>query len=222
MEKKDAQEAAPILQRSLDELVTVVPATGRAGSDLRLACGQLWAQAEALLQADAAGPPLANCFDLAVENGATQAQLAVVRNKTLAEAPALLGAVLTKNSIVRMCLAYESEVIVSIQFTSRDDVTALQAEMNDVFAGVEETAADDMDQASFAALVATHAALNGYLTNAARPLPQMLRYAFAKVMPTLVMAYRLYADAGRADELRAENKVVHPAFMRPTGRAMSA
>jgi len=32
---------------------------------------------------------------------------------------------------------------------------------------------------------------------------------------------RLYSDAGRADELRAENDVVHPAFMRPTGYALS-
>jgi prophage DNA circulation protein len=36
-----------------------------------------------------------------------------------------------------------------------------------------------------------------------------------------VLAYRLYADASRADEIRAENKVVHPAFCPPTGIALS-
>jgi prophage DNA circulation protein len=41
-------------------------------------------------------------------------------------------------------------------------------------------------------------------------------------MPTLVMAYRLYADASRGDELRAENKVVHPAFSPAAGLALSA
>ena len=38
MDKKDAQEAAPILQGSLDMLLSAVPSTGRTGADLRLAC----------------------------------------------------------------------------------------------------------------------------------------------------------------------------------------
>jgi hypothetical protein len=36
------------------------------------------------------------------------------------------------------------------------------------------------------------------------------------------MSNRLYYDASRADELRAENKVVHPLFMLPTGQALSS
>src|SRR5262249_39569314 len=104
MNKKDAEEAAPLMRRSLDALVTAVPAQGRVGWDLRVACSVLSANAEALLQADAAGPPLANCFDLAWLNGATQKQLAFVRNQTLAEAPALLGGVMLKNAIVDLCL----------------------------------------------------------------------------------------------------------------------
>ena len=50
----------------------------------------------------------------------------------------------------------------------------------------------------------------------------MLNFVFAASLPTLVAAYKLYADASRADELRDQNKVVHPAFMLPTGRALSA
>jgi prophage DNA circulation protein len=50
----------------------------------------------------------------------------------------------------------------------------------------------------------------------------MVQFAFGGSMPTLVMAQRLYADASRADELRDENKVVHPAFMLPTGMALSS
>jgi prophage tail gpP-like protein len=40
----------------------------------------------------------------------------------------------------------------------------------------------------------------------------MLTYEFFSALPTLVCAYRLYADAGRADELRAENKIIHPSI----------
>jgi prophage DNA circulation protein len=50
----------------------------------------------------------------------------------------------------------------------------------------------------------------------------MLNFRFGYPMPTLVMAHKLYADAGRADELRAENKCVHPSFCRPYGKALSS
>jgi prophage DNA circulation protein len=50
----------------------------------------------------------------------------------------------------------------------------------------------------------------------------MLNFQFwSPSIPTLIAAYRLYSDAGRADEIRMENKVVHPAFMRPIGKALS-
>lgn len=222
MNKKDAIEAAPIMQRSLDALVKIVPSSGRGGSDLRVACGRLSANAEALIQADAAGPPLAECFDLARFNGATQDQLAVVRNATLAETPSLLGAILIKNSIVRMCLSAEGRLIADMQLTSRVKIDALMAQMNTVFDAAEEIAADDMDQATFQSLVALHAAITGFLTETERPLPRMLRFAFAASMPSLSMAQRLYWDASRADELRDENNVVHPAFMKPRGLALSA
>jgi len=222
MEKKDAEQAAPILRRSLDTLVSVVPAAGRNGSDLRRACGALSANAEALIQSDMVGPPLSNCFDLAFTCGATDAQLAIVRNGTLAETPTLLGAMLIKNAIVRLCLGTEGAVIAGTTFTSRADIDALQAEINAVFAIVEETAADDMDQAAFQALVALHAAIIYFLVETERAVPRLVRFMFYKAMPTLVTAMRLYSDARRADELRDENKVVHPAFMRPTGVGMAS
>ena len=81
MFKKDAKEAAPIMQRSLKALVAAVPSRGHQGADLRTACGVLRVKAETLIQADAAGPPLAECFDLARKAGITQAQLATVRTR---------------------------------------------------------------------------------------------------------------------------------------------
>ena len=49
----------------------------------------------------------------------------------------------------------------------------------------------------------------------------MLDFQFAAIRPTLIQSYRLYADASRADELREENNVVHPAFAPRNGRALS-
>jgi prophage DNA circulation protein len=140
----------------------------------------------------------------------------------LTETPTLLGAVLIKNSIIQLCLIAEANAIANMVFTSRQDVDALRLDINNVFARVEETVADDMDQVTYQSIVSLHAAITYFLTQTARPLPRMLQFAFAAPMPTLITAMRLYSDASRADELRAENKVVHPAFMLPTGLALSA
>ena len=53
-------------------------------------------------------------------------------------------------------------------------------------------------------------------------LPRMVSYTVGAVMPALTLANRIYADAGRADELAAENKIIHPAFCPREGRALSA
>ena len=39
---------------------------------------------------------------------------------------------------------------------------------------------------------------------------------------SLTLGQRLYGDAGRADELVAENEIVHPLFASRAGRALSA
>lgn len=222
MLKVDAKEATPILQRALDQLLQSTTTRGRPGADLRTACGDLRARANTLLLNDLAGAPTANCLELARKAGVTQKQLAWVRGTVQDERPKKLGATLVKNSIIRMCLATEGRVIADMTFVNRDDVNALKALMNEAFTDTEEIAADDMDQMTYRALVELHAAISFHLIETARPLPRMLRFQFAAPLTTLVIGHRLYDDAGRANELRDENKVIHPAFALPTGRALSA
>ena len=105
---------------------------------------------------------------------------------------------------------------------ARGDIDALITSLQEPFGKAEETAADDMDQATYFALIELHASLTNHLVTTGRPLPQRIPYQFAVVLPSLVLAYRLYADASRADEIRAENKIVHPAFCPPIGLALSA
>jgi prophage DNA circulation protein len=94
--------------------------------------------------------------------------------------------------------------------------------MNEALVPMQDIAADEMAQMTYQALISLHAALAFHLEQTGRPLPRLLNFHFNQSSPTLVMAYRLYANAGRADELRDENKNVHPAFMLPTGRALSS
>jgi hypothetical protein len=221
MYKADVDEAVPICQRVLTYALTTVPTRGRPGSDVRTAIGGFLANAATLLRNDIAGPPLVDIFDKLLAAGITLPQLAAVRAQTEVESPVTVGGLLVKNSLIYYDYATSGQVLAAMTFVSRDDVNFVRQQMNDAFAPMEEIAADDMDQMTFQALIRLQAAIMFFLVQTARPLPMMLNFQFGAPLPTLIIAYRLYADASRADELRNENKVVHPAFMRPIGRALS-
>ena len=223
MKKTDAREAGQILARTMEALLGTVPASqGRAGSDVRRAVGDLLAHAPTLLHNDEAGEPTALCFENARLANVTMVKFAGVIRVTAAETPVTLGGILTKNSLIQFALATVSHVIADMTFESRQDADKVRAQFKEIFTLAAEQAADDMDTTTYLALVTLHAALVNHLLETARPLPRIMRYRFARPLPTLVAAYRLYDDASRCDDLRAENKVVHPAFMRREGLALSA
>ena len=222
MLKADAEEAAPIVRLTFDAILAITTGQGRPGSDLRTAIGDFNARALPLLQSDQSGPPLVAIFELTRKNGATLAQLAGVRAAASSRSPATLGARLIKNSLIHLSLATEARVIADTVFKSRQAAEDMKDEMADAFDDMEEIAADDMDAGSYTALVDLDAAVADYLMTAQRPLPYMLNFQFAGPAPDLVFAHRLYHDAGRSDELREENGVIHPLFMPPFGRALSS
>lgn len=222
MKRLEAEEAAPIVDRMLQALVATVPSKGRAGSDARTAIGDTRTHAFKLCINDAIGPPLDRCFDLARQAGSTVQRLDFVREGIEAEATTTLGGSLVKDAGIRLCLAAQARIVAGMTFVSRQDVTALKQQLYQPFRDAEEIAADNMDQATFQALVALHGTVTNHLVATARPLPRMVSFRFYEPLPSLVMAYKLYDDASRGDELRQENKVVHPAFCPMTGLALSA
>jgi hypothetical protein len=218
----DVNEAVPLCDRVLSYMLAIMNTRGRSGSDMRTAIGDFIANAKTLLRNDLAGPPLADVFDKAIAAGITLSQLDAVRASAVVESPKTVGALLVKNSLINFTLSTEGQILAGTTFVSRDDANAMKLRMNDAFAPMEEIAADDMDQMTYSALVHLHAAITFFLIETARPLPRMLEFQFySPSIPTLVAAYRLYSDASRADELRQENKVVHPGFMRSAGKALS-
>ena len=221
MDKPDVREAQGIIERLAKNLLRTIPAAGLVGSAARTAIGDLVANAAVLLSSDAIGQPLDDSFDLCRQAGATVYQLEEVRRQTSAETPQTLGGTLIKNSAMALCLAQESAVIAAMVFTSRYDVDEIKLAMLEPFNLLEEIAADTMDQATFWQLVELQAATVNHLVTTARPLPRMTNYQFGAPLPSLVIAYRLYADASRADQIIDENKIVHPAFCPPRGRALS-
>jgi prophage DNA circulation protein len=222
MQKADAEEAAPIARLTMEAILAVTTGQGRPGADLRTAIGDFNAHALALIQGDQSGPPLAAIFELTRKNGATLPQMALVRAAAASQTPATVGATLIKNSIINLSLSIEARIIADTEFNSRQAAEDMKDAMSEAFDAMEEIAADDMDVMTYSALVALHAALVEHLITAERPLPHMLNFQFNEAGPTLVFAYRLYADAGRADQLREENGIIHPLFAPPFGRALSS
>ena len=221
MNKVDAEEAATITRLVLNAILDVTPTAGRPGADLRTAIGDFETFALEFLQYDRAGPRLAAIFNLTRLSGASLPDMASVRAVASDQAPATLGGTLIKNSLIHLSLATESRIIADTEFKSRNAAEAMRDAMNQAFDAMEEIAADDMATLTYRALVTLHAAVVEHLISAERPLPVMLTFRFAKAGPVIVQAWRLYDDAGRADELREENGVIHPLFALPYGRALS-
>ena len=222
MEKPDVTESVPICEAVLKHILAISPTSGRSGSDLRTAIGDFLGYAGILLRYDLAGPPLGTIFDLARAAGITLAMLEDVRRLAEAQFAISVGAILTRDSLIHFTLAAEGFVLADMAFVSRNDVDVVRNAVNLAFQPVEELAADSMDQQGYMGAVSLHAAIIAYLVQTARPLPRILDFSFNRVMTTLTIAYRLYSDAGRADELRKENHNIHPAFMLPAGRALSS
>lgn len=221
MFRQDAIEAVPIVNTTLEALVAWVPTRGREGANLRSTVNNVRANSLQLLSADAIGPPLANCFSLARAAGASLKQIEHVRATAAAKLPTLAGAIMIRDALIQFCLETQARIVGNMEFVSRDDVEETRLMLNAGFNVIEEDIADRMDAMTFRAIIELHAAVSFYLVETARPLARMLNYQFNLPLPMLAIAQKLYHNAGRADELRAENKIVHPAFCPRVGRAMS-
>ena len=218
----EVNEAAEIAKLAADMLLgTSNNQIGRAGADLRRACGDMKAHADVYIVTNMIGPKLSNCFMQARVTGATMSQFNRIRETLVAEDAISLVAVLIKQACVAFSLQQMSIVITGTTFTSREDVETVRDAVNTGFDQAEEVAADEMALVVYRTLVSLHAAVTFHLYETARPLPQMLQFEFAAIRPTLIQSYRLYATAARADQLRDENKVVHPAFAPRQGWALS-
>ena len=221
MEKVDVKDANGIVQRLLVNLSSCVVDKGTAGITAQSTIGWLRANAPQLLYYDQIAYSLDLCFEQVRQAGAILRKMEEVRVLLTVEKPKTLGGTMIRDRSIQLCMAQEGKIIASMQFSSRQDVELLISSIQQPFEDAEETAANTMDGADYQALISLRAAIVNYLVSSSRTLPAMTVYRFARPLPTLIISYRLYADASRYDEIRRENKVVHPAFCRMVGRALS-
>lgn len=215
------REIDEILTRMCDKILAFAVMRGRPGADLRTAVGRLITNIEESVFDNSLPDKMYAVFNAAYVAGITVAGLEPVLAQLRVEAPTTNGSTWTTQAAIYLTLATESRVISDIDFASRDDIVPVQYQMKINFDQAKEWSADEEDNIVYAKLVDLAAKLTRYLAAEALPLPTIVYYDM-RPQPALSMSYRVYADASRTEELMADNKVVHPAFMRGVFRALSA
>jgi prophage DNA circulation protein len=222
MRALEREQATQVVRAVIADLIANATVNaGRDGSLFRLACGDLLAGAEQLIEDAAIATPLAELFDLARQAGATFNTFDVVRAHTAAMVVNYFAAWSVGNTCIRLCLIQCARILSLTEFASRPQVDDYLDRMNPAFDDAESLAGNSKDQASYQSLVALHAAVTYDLTTRERTLPTIVVYNFAKPRPALWLCNRLYGGESRAVELVGENNPVHPAFMQMPVRALS-
>jgi prophage DNA circulation protein len=216
------EEAAKVAATVIVDLVdTCKVDAGRPGSLFRQACGDLLADAEALIEVGQIAAPLANVFNLARAAGATFNQIDAVRTHTEALRVRYFPAFSVGTTCIRLALIQMARILAATEFTSRPEVDTYIDRMNAAFDKAETNAGNLKDQASYRSLISLHAAVTYDLTTRERTLPTIIVYNFAVPRPALWICNRLYGGEERAVEIIGENMPVHPAFMQMPVRALS-
>jgi prophage DNA circulation protein len=219
--RKLVAEIAGIVERSLNELQKFGSGVGRPGADLRLAIGDLRAHIGAYLRDGSFGRRLLICYRAATEAGVTVQWMDNVLKQLTSETPTYLPSVLVVQNSCLFALAQDARILNKTEFKSREDVQVMLVRMKNWFDVTKELAAEQRDNPSYAALINLGGTITRYLADVARPLPRMLDYDFTP-LPALALSQLIYFEGSRAEEIAAENRVVHPAFCPNHIRALSA
>ena len=193
-----------------------------AGADLEAAVGDLRADAQRLLRQAALFIPLARCFSLAQQTGMTVDTMERLRATIVALSAEDARSALIQSRSQMLCCIQEARITAASTYTSRNEVDRVLGLVAAAFDASQAAAADADDAPGYRALVGLRAAMVRDLTDRSRPLPKLVTYTFGRPRSSLTLAQRLYGDAGRADEVVAENEIVHPLFAPRAGRALSA
>jgi len=221
------EEFAEILFRTLDKLAAATSSTGEDGAELRHKIGIMRTDFINMINAGTFADQLLALFSLAIKSNVSLHGLATVRESLFAEVPEVtvpenqISEALITSAII-FCLSTETRIVVTITFTSRDDVEKMMATYKTAFDTARELAVEDKESGAYETLTFMAGSLTQHLATVARPLPRMVRFLMSKSLPALTLSNRLYYDADRWEELIEENKTIHPAFCQRDLRGLSS
>ena len=221
--KREFDEIQGIVDRTGANLISFPGvAAGRDGAELRYAVGDVTARAAFYLVDGSFAHRWMTCFRLATQSGINLDWMDRVIKQLVAETPTTFAATSVLQNSLIFALAQEGRIIAASTYKSRNEIDEIMRRMKNWFDIIRNIIADTMSGPSYQAFLNLTAGITRYLTDEGRPLPRMLRYEIAATRPGLTISNYIYGEGGRAEELSAENRVVHPAFMPRSLRALSA
>lgn len=128
--------------------------------------------------------------------------------QAIAAAQIATAALCRRSALISLALA-----TADYQPYSSQDALALRDQVVALLDAEIIVMADAGDLASFAAFRALRTAVVTDLTDRAALLPAQMTVTTPAPQPSLMIAYRLYRDASRSDDLIARVDPIHPAFM---------
>ena len=221
MRPDEIEDIAQVVTAGEALLAATIRDTGRPAADYRRAAGDLLATVEAEIAAGTIGTALAALFPLAAAAGVARLQWPVLRADFSGLAALTDAGALFRADLRRLVLVEDVRAVSAVVFQSRDQANAERARLVDAFDTAILEASDLGELEVARALTAALGAAVRDIEARGRPLGRIVTYRFPEPMPSLVLAHRLYADAGRADEIAAMNTVRHPAFMPTQGEVLS-
>lgn len=221
--RSERSNAFEISKRLMDALLSFpISSQGEEGANLRSAVGLYLTNFSDIVDSFTVGTELYACFEQARLAGATLNSMNNVRLAMFAEAPVYPLSIAIVNAAVIFSFVEQCQIISIIQFKSRVEVDTLMDQMGVIIEDIKLTKADSFVSSDYQNFVALSALLIQHMSATERLLPRVVQYNMQVSYPSLNLANRIYTDASRSDELIAENKTVHPAFMQRNITALSA
>lgn len=219
----EIDEASAIIRTALTILAST--AIGRPVgvelSEMRLRIGLLDAELEDVIADNEIAARLLEVFTNVYQTKPSLGRAEHFVVLMLREAPVTVFAQYTQDLVIRYGLAFMSRVLADTAFKNRDEAEAIVVRVAPLFESAIIRAADVGDISSYQRLLALHSAVVRDATERGRLLARIVKYEFGFRRPSLAIANYLYGDASREAEIVSENNPVHPAFMLPSGRALS-
>ena len=113
----------------------------------------------------------------------------------------------------RVALASLARACADFVPSSYDDAVAVRGDVAGVLDAEARVAADGGDVSTCLTLRALRTTLVDGLTTRAAQLPRLATFTRAASLPALTLAYQIYGDTTRADDLVARADPPHPASM---------
>jgi prophage DNA circulation protein len=116
--------------------------------------------------------------------------------------------------LVQSCaVAQLARVYASTVFVGSTDAEAARDQLTGFIEALIVSAADNGDDTAYNAWMALLSASTDDLTTRGKKLPDVVSVDFSAPLPAVVVAQKLYADAGRAGEIVSRNSAEHPLFL---------